>query len=90
MLVVNMKDLAETMAAAWKVQIKVIGAGPGEKTDEMLIGPDEMPRTEYLDDGTFVIGWKQPENPIGMEVLTTESVTAQNRKRVRQYIEDVI
>ena len=47
---VNILDLAEVMIGERKLDIKIIGVRPGEKTHEILISEEEIPRTIRRDD----------------------------------------
>jgi len=87
--VINMDTLATCIHNLWgDVIVKTVGAGQGEKTDEMMIGLDEAPRTKVEPFG-FRIG-REFIGDIKEEMVTTATLPLMSREQTMEYIKGVI
>lgn len=87
--VINMETLATCVHNIWgDVTVKTVGAGQGEKTDELMIGIDEAPRAKVEDFG-FRIG-REFVGDIKEEMVTTASLPLMSREQTMAYIRSVI
>lgn len=90
MRVINMKDLVSAVATKWGTGYEIVGAMKGEKTDEMLVGYDEMERLDGYQNDSMVIRWKGVSDKRNGECMSTASVPVQSFDSVMRYIEDVV
>lgn len=99
---VYIRDLAEIMIEEWapkcgrspkEIQIKIVGATPGEKFDEDLIAPNEVDRTFMLDDEMAVIVPSHRVNEYNLEKLRNydgylTSINTLTKSDFRDYLKE--
>jgi FlaA1/EpsC-like NDP-sugar epimerase len=83
----NMADALVILFGNDKTNLKVIGARPGEKIDEVLVSKNESPFTKILDEKYFVI-LPQQDNPELLDRyddypnIDTESFDSRNTRQL--------